>query len=98
ERLWSEGAIVAACDQGEQGLVELAERLSIPNSAWYSRRVDVSDETGLGDFVDHVAASFGRIDVLVNNAGVGCFGHADEISIEAWRRTLAVNLEGVLFG
>lgn len=98
ERLWREGARVAACDRNDQGLAHLAGEVGIPSSDWYSDSVDVADPVALGRFVDASADVFGQIDVLVNNAGVGCFGHADEISIEAWRRTLSVNLDGVLYG
>jgi NAD(P)-dependent dehydrogenase (short-subunit alcohol dehydrogenase family) len=58
---------------------------------------DVSDEVQVRSNVAHVLDRMGRIDVLVNNAGI--ISRADSASVEApsWRRVLAVNLDGVFF-
>ena len=94
-RFASEGAKVAICDMSEKGLSAMAEELG---EGLFTRVVDVSDYPSITGIIDDVAAHFGRLDVMVNNAGIGCFGHADEIAIEAWRRTMAVDLDGVFYG
>ena len=63
-----------------------AEALSVPG--------DVSDETSVREMVTAVMDRFGRIDVLVNNAGVSFITPAEETSLADWNRTLAVNLTG----
>ena len=63
-----------------------AEALSVPG--------DVSDETSVREMVTAVMDRFGRIDVLVNNAGVSFITSAEETSLADWNRTLAVNLTG----
>ncbi len=63
-------------------------------------RLDVTDEASWAVAVQTVVGRFGRLDVLVNNAGVlspeaQAF---DEITLSEWRRVFAVNVEGVLLG
>lgn len=59
--------------------------------------VDVADEASVGRAVDAVLAAYGRVDVLVNNAGIGggaAAGLCHETSVEAWDRVQAVNARG----
>jgi NAD(P)-dependent dehydrogenase (short-subunit alcohol dehydrogenase family) len=56
---------------------------------------DVSDEHQVDAAFDQVAAKFGRVDVLFNNAGMGLPGKpVDEISVADWRRVVDINLTG----
>ncbi len=55
---------------------------------------DVSDAGQVQAAVDQVASSFGRIDALVNNAGVAVFKRIEDTSFEEWRQVLSVNLDG----
>ena len=55
---------------------------------------DVTDETSVARTVAEVIARFGRIDVLVNCAGIAALAPADELSAETWSRTIDVNLTG----
>lgn len=58
-------------------------------------KVDVTSPEQVQDGVEEVVDTFGRLDVLVNNAGVsGPIKQAQEISLEEWDRTLRVNLTG----
>ena len=57
-------------------------------------RGDVCDLSDVHDFADAVLARFGRVDVLVNNAGVSSIGPAESTSLEEWRRVLDINLTG----
>ena len=95
ERLAAEGACLALCDLADDGLAAVAAGAGVEV---FARAVDVADGEAYARFVDDAADHFGRLDVLVNNAGVGCFGHVDEITPEAWRRTLAIDLDAVFFG
>ena len=62
------------------------EALSLPG--------DVSDEVAVRGMVEVVIGEFGRIDVLVNNAGISTIVPAEETTLAYWDRTLAVNLTG----
>jgi len=55
---------------------------------------DVSDPTQVLAAIERVDATFGRIDALVNNAGIAVFKPIGDTTFEEWRRVLAVNLDG----
>ena len=55
---------------------------------------DVSNPQQVQAAVDQIAATFGRIDALVNNAGVAVFKPIAETSFEEWREVLGTNLDG----
>jgi NAD(P)-dependent dehydrogenase (short-subunit alcohol dehydrogenase family) len=59
--------------------------------------VEVRDERQVHDFVDLVAAEEGRIDLLVNNAGLGIFSPVDELTVDAWREVIETNLSGCFY-
>ena len=55
---------------------------------------DVTSEQSVVDAVSAVKGTFGRVDILVNSAGVGVMGAAEELAIDSWDLTMAVNLRG----
>ena len=59
-----------------------------------SHTADVSDPVQVDAAFDAVAAQHSRIDVLVNNAGVGAVAPSEDLAPDAWSRTLAINLTG----
>ncbi|CAN5513528.1 D-threitol dehydrogenase [soil metagenome] len=63
-----------------------AEAVAVPG--------DVSDEASVRGMVEAVMGEFGRVDVLVNNAGISTIVPAEETTLADWNRTLAVNLTG----
>ena len=67
ERFAEEGAKVVICDVSEQAGQEVAKTLG-PEASFY--KVNVADRQSVQAWVDDVAAKYGRVDVLVNNAGV----------------------------
>ncbi|TWI29260.1 SDR family NAD(P)-dependent oxidoreductase [Paracoccus sulfuroxidans] len=56
---------------------------------------DISDPAQVDRMVAEVTDAFGRIDALVNNAGVALFSRTSQTSFEAWREVMATNLDGV---
>ncbi len=57
--------------------------------------VDVSDEAAVAQMMVNVLGQFGRLDYLVNNAGVADFGPLEETDFKRWRAVMATNLDGV---
>ena len=94
-RFAAEGASVAGVDlQKPVGGSWQAIEASAPRSL-FRDGVDVRDEDGVAQAVAAVLEAFGRIDVLVNAAGVGSGGaRAHELSREEWERVLDINLKG----
>src|SRR5271166_5723722 len=62
------------------------------------RRQDVADEETWKRTIDAIRGEYGRLDVLVNNAGIAIAGPITELSLADWRRQQAINLDGVFLG
>ncbi len=92
-RLVDEGARVTLAGRRREPLEEVAT--SLPSGTVQVISTDVTDETAVGAAVaaavDHGG---GRLDVLVNNAGMGGTGSITEIDPQTWRRVLEVDLHG----
>lgn len=58
-------------------------------------QADVSQEEDANRLVMEAVAAMGRIDILINNAGIVIPAHAEDCTLDDWRRTMAVNLDGV---
>jgi NAD(P)-dependent dehydrogenase (short-subunit alcohol dehydrogenase family) len=97
-RLVEEGARVAVADIDGERAAELAERLGGQGQEVLSGRVDVSILSEMAGFVDRAVQAFGRLDGIVNNAGVAIPGSAENISEADWDRVMSVNLKGVWAG
>ena len=93
------GARVVAVDRDAESAARTAElsRLVGAPEAW-AETVDVSDEQAMEKLAEKVAAEYGVVDVLVNNAGIGLSGSFFDTSVEDWRKVLDVNLWGVIHG
>lgn len=96
-----EGAKVWVTDIDGAGAAEVAAELGTPHR---SARLDVRDEAQWVEVIDRVTAEDGRLDVLVNNAGITGFEDSpgphdpENASLEDWRRVHAVNLDGTFLG
>lgn len=58
--------------------------------------LDVTDHEAIGQTVGSIVKTYGRIDVLVNNAGFAVGGYAEEVPMELWRQQLETNVFGVI--
>lgn len=56
---------------------------------------DVSDENEIDQVVEGTKKAYGKVDILVNNAGIGDFKPIEEVTVEEWRRTYDINVQGV---
>jgi meso-butanediol dehydrogenase/(S,S)-butanediol dehydrogenase/diacetyl reductase len=95
-RFSSEGASVALVDRNEMPLAKVAKEL--PAHLTLAHLADVSDSEAVDAMVATVVKRFGRLDVLVNNAGIFEGGDPAEITNEQWRKVMAIDLDGVFFG
>jgi NAD(P)-dependent dehydrogenase (short-subunit alcohol dehydrogenase family) len=98
-RMAEEGAKVAIFDVLEAEGKALAADLTAAGHEAAFWPVDVTDESGMKAAIDAAAARFGRLDVLVNNAGIsGSPKPTDQVTEAEWDLVQAVNVKGVFFG
>lgn len=93
-QLASEGARVLLADWSPHGEREAALLRSEGHDTRF-QAVDVSDETQVAAMVEASISAWGRLDVMVSNAGISGRGVTDQTQLADWQRVLAVNLTGV---
>lgn len=94
ERMSACGASVVVADIDSEGARAVAEAL--PRALAVT--VDIRDEADVGSAVDAATGAYGRLDILINNAGVNTLKHRvdiDEFPPEEWRRIVGVDLDGL---
>ena len=93
ERFLAEGYRVATVDIDAPTLNAAAARLT-PADRVLSIECDVAEPAQVADAVERTVRAFGRVDALVNNAGIAVFKPLLEHTFEEWSRVIAVNLTG----
>jgi meso-butanediol dehydrogenase/(S,S)-butanediol dehydrogenase/diacetyl reductase len=93
ERLTWEGADVVIADVHEEKGQKLAEET---DSVFH--HCDVSEFGDVERVVEETVERFGRLDIMVNNAGIGSVDGIEEMDIEDYRKTIEVDLDGVMYG
>ncbi|MEU8818694.1 SDR family NAD(P)-dependent oxidoreductase [Actinoplanes sp. NPDC048796] len=95
-RLLDEGATVVAADISADGLTQTRKLADGDGSAdrLTTAVLDIADEAAVRDVVAGAIGTLGRLDVLVNAAGMLRGAHTHESSLELWNRVIAVNLTG----
>jgi len=93
-----EGAAVVLGDVLDTELEETAELIRGRGGRVLSLRLDVTQESDWESIVTAAESEFGRLDVLVNNAGIVHAGGVEDTTLEDWNRVVAVNQTGVWLG
>jgi NADP-dependent 3-hydroxy acid dehydrogenase YdfG len=91
------GAAVALAARRADRIEALAERISADGGRAIAVPADVGEEDQAQAFVERAHAELGRLDVLVNNAGVMLLGPIENAPTEEWRQMIHVNVFGVLY-
>ncbi|CAI0847681.1 Cyclopentanol dehydrogenase [Serratia rubidaea] len=94
-RFAAEGATVVLADWAKEAVDAVAA--SLPAGKAHAVHIDVSDADAVETMMNEIAARFGHIDVLLNNAGVHVAGSVLETSVADWRRIAGVDIDGVVF-
>ena len=92
------GAAIALADIDEAGLQETARQIAAAGGRSSQHRVDVADREQMAAFVQAVDARHGRIDIVVNNAGIGILDDFADAPLEDFAKVVDVNLWGVVYG
>ncbi|MGV9215779.1 SDR family NAD(P)-dependent oxidoreductase [Micromonospora sp. RB23] len=94
--LAADGAAIAVLARRRAKLDELAQSVRADGGAALVVEADITDRSQAESAVDRVVAEFGRLDTVVNNAGLMLVGPVAEAPPEEWDRMLAVNVQGML--
>ncbi len=86
-----QGAKVVATDRNQAALAGLGPDADLVLAQ------DVTDEARWREVVAAVVAAFGRLDILVNSAGIGVLGNIETATLADWRKVNAVNVEGTFW-
>ena len=96
--LSARGATVVLGARRVERLEELAKELNAGGGKALAMATDVTDPDQVQRLVDAAVKTYGRIDVMINNAGLMPHSPLERRKIDDWNRTIDVNLKGVLYG
>ncbi len=96
--LSAQGAIVVLGARRVDRINSLAEALNIKEGKALAVPTDVIQVDQVKRLVDAAVQTYGRIDVMINNAGLMPHSPLERLKIDDWNRTIDVNLKGVLYG
>lgn len=97
-RLAARGAKVVLGARREAEIAAVAREVVAAGGLAVFRSTDVTRRTDLEGLVELACDRFGRLDVIVNNAGIGPLSRFDDLRVEEWDAMIDVNLKGTLYG
>ena len=93
-----EGAKVVIGDISEDDGMAVEAQIAEAGGQALFIRLDVTQEADWAKAVDQAVSSFGKLDVLVNNAGISSRAFTDDTAIDAWDKIMEINSKGVFLG
>ena len=98
KRFAQEGARVVVTDINMEGAERVAAEIIEAGGQAMARHQYTSDEAVWNALIADIIETWGQLDVLVNNAGIVIAGTVEDATLDDWRKTQAVNMEGVFMG
>jgi meso-butanediol dehydrogenase/(S,S)-butanediol dehydrogenase/diacetyl reductase len=95
-RFANEGAKVVLVGRNREKLEKVAK--SMPSEKAFIKTADVSQWEEVKALVNDTVERFGKLDVLVNNAGVAVMGTLDNTSLDDWHKVMNIDVNGVFYG
>jgi NADP-dependent 3-hydroxy acid dehydrogenase YdfG len=96
--LAEKGAHVVLGARRTERLEELCKAINAEGGSAQYQAVDVTRQSNVQAFVDFAVSQFGRVDVIINNAGVMPLSRLDALKVSEWDQMIDVNIRGVLHG
>jgi NADP-dependent 3-hydroxy acid dehydrogenase YdfG len=97
-RLATHGARLVLGARRTEQLEALQREIEAAGGSAVFCRTDVRDRASMQALVDLACSEFGRLDVLVSNAGIGPISKLDELQVDDWDAMIDINFRGVLYG
>jgi 3-oxoacyl-[acyl-carrier protein] reductase len=97
-RYSEEGAVVVAASRSEQLLKNVVERIHGSGGRALALRLDVRDPKSVDEIVRKTVDEFGRLDIMVNNAGISMAHPSENLDPADWERAVQTDLFGVFYG
>ena len=98
EELGRRGTTVVVADIDGDAARQVAGRLQQSGVPAAAVRVDVANEVEVAQLIERTVTEYGRVDYMINNAGIAIGGDSRDLSMQQWRRVLDVDLLGVMYG
>src|SRR5216683_3209720 len=98
DRFAKEGAKILIADLDEEGGRRAVEECARLNATAIFQRTDVTQERDIKSAIQRAVAEFGRLDIMVNNAGVAGAVGLEQASVENWDLTFATCMRSVFLG
>ena len=92
------GALLAISDVDATGLAETGKQVRVIGAKVHETRLDVTDRAAVLRYADDVAAEFGAVNIVINNAGIAFTGDVEQMSFEQIERVIDVDFWGVVNG
>ena len=98
EHFAAQGANVVVNSRSHERAQEVADSIEADGGTAIAVEADVTDEDAVAALVETTVDEFGRLDVMVNNAGLTTLGPAEEFDVDEWRQVVEVDLVGTFIG
>lgn len=97
-KLAEDGAKVVLGARTEEKLTALADQIKKANGEVQYAAIDVKKKEDLTILIQTAVNAYGRVDVIINNAGTSELSRIDDLDIDGWEEMIDVNIKGVLYG
>ncbi len=98
EELAGFGAVVIIADINAEKAGQAAKAISAAGGRAIAKQLDVTRAEDVQKLIDETASEHGRLDYMINNAGLALMGEVRDMELEQYRRLVDVNLMGVIYG
>lgn len=95
-RLAAEGAAVVVAQRTQDEAVSMVKEIASQGGEAIAVQADVQNESSVAEMIDAALEAFGRVDVLVNNAGTGVVESVTDFDVETFETVMGINVRGVL--
>jgi short-subunit dehydrogenase len=98
EELAEYGAMVIIADINAENAKKTAGEINKAGGRATGKQLDVTNIEAIQNLIDEIVSEYGRIDYMINNAGIGLMGEVRDMEFDQYRRLVDVNIMGIFYG